>query len=42
MNNSVDNGWCIPKLTVEGQLAFWDAQSSTYETEEMTTDNQES
>lgn len=29
-----------PNLTVEGQKAFWDAQSGTYEKEEMTTDNQ--
>lgn len=40
MNKSGENGWRKPNLTVEGQKAFWDAQSGTYETEEMTTDNQ--
>lgn len=41
MSKSGENGWRKPNLTVEGQKAFWDAQSGTYETEEMTTDNQE-
>src|SRR3989338_6312355 len=40
MSKSGENGWRKPNLTVEGQRAFWNAQSSTYETEEMTTDNQ--
>lgn len=40
MSKSGEDGWRKPNLTVEGQRAFWDAQSSTYETEEMTTDNQ--
>jgi len=40
MNESGENGWRKPNLTVEGQKAFWDAQFSTYENEEMTIDNQ--
>lgn len=40
MNRSGEDGWRKPILTVEGQKAFWDAQAATYETEEMTTDNQ--
>lgn len=40
MNKLGENGWRKPKLTVEGQKVFWDAQSGTYETEDMTTDNQ--
>lgn len=40
MSKSGEDGWRKPNLTVEGQKAFWDAQSDTYETEEMTTDNQ--
>lgn len=40
MSKSGEDGWRKPNLTVEGQKAFWDAQSATYETEEMTTDNQ--
>lgn len=40
MSKSGEDGWRKPNLTVEGQRAFWDAQSGTYETEEMTTDNQ--
>ena len=40
MSKSGEDGWRKPNLTVEGQRSFWDAQSSTYETEEMTTDNQ--
>lgn len=40
MSKSGEDGWRKPILTVEGQKAFWDAQAATYETEEMTTDNQ--
>lgn len=40
MNKSKENHWRKPRLTVEGQKAFWNAQSDTYETEDMTTDNQ--
>ena len=40
MNKLEEDGWRKIKLTVGGQQVFWDDQSSTYETEEMTTDNQ--
>lgn len=40
MSKSKKDAWHKPNLTVEGQRAFWNSQSSTYETEEMTIDNQ--
>lgn len=40
MSKLGEDGWCKPNLTIEGQRVFWDTQSSTYEVQEMTTDNQ--
>lgn len=37
---SDDCMWQKPILSVEGQLAFWDAQSEVYEGADMTVDNQ--
>ena len=38
MNTGIWRG--IPPLTLDGQTAFWDAQADTYETTDMTNDNQ--
>lgn len=40
MDKIGEDGWRKTNLTVEGQQSFWDAQSKTYEMEEMTNDNQ--